>query len=140
MIRIARPLALLLLVSMVLISGCGTSGSKLPVSEMTARTNAQGVQVLEMDVHSYYFKPSRIVVDAGKPVDLTLHFKSFLVPHNFTCFEEDAGIGVTVGAGFMSFNRTKHARFTPKKPGEYEFFCHVGNHHKKGMEGTLVVR
>jgi len=40
----------------------------------------------------------------------------------------------------MSFGGTKHARFTPTKAGEYEFFCHVDGHAKKGMKGTIVVR
>ena len=132
--------ALLLLASALLAAGCGKSGTNLPVSEMTARTDAHGVQVVDVDVHSFYFKPNRIVVDAGKPVDITLHFKSFFVPHNFTCFDTDAGISASTGAGFMSFHRTKHVRFTPGKPGEYGFFCHVGNHAKKGMTGTIVVR
>ena len=136
----ARRLALLVLFSFPLLNGCGTSGSKLSVSEMTARTNAEGVQVVEVDVHSFYFKPSRIIVESGKPVELTLHFKSLFVPHNFTCMDGDAGISVSRGAGFLSFHRTKHARFTPAKPGEYEFFCHVDGHAKKGMKGTLVVR
>lgn len=138
--RAAAPLAALLLVLAFATNGCGKAGTKLPVSEVTARTNAQGVQIVDVDVHSFYFKPNRVVVDAGKPVDITLHFKSVFVPHNFTCFDSDAGISASVGAGFMSFHRTKHARFTPTKPGEYEFFCHVDGHHKKGMGGTLVVR
>lgn len=121
-------------------NGCGTAGSKLPVSEMTARSNSGGVQEVDVDVHSFYFKPNRIIVESGKPVELTFHFKSFFVPHNFTCMNGDAGITVSRGAGFMSFHRTKHATFTPTKPGEYEFFCHVDGHAKKGMKGTLVVR
>lgn len=121
-------------------NGCGTAGTKMPVSEMTAKTNAQGVQVVDLDVHSFYFKPNRIIVDSGKPVDVVLHFRSFFVPHNFTCVDGDAGISVSRSAGFMSFHRTKHATFTPTKPGEYEFFCHVGSHAKKGMKGTIVVR
>ncbi len=140
MIRFALRLALPLFVFGLLAGGCGTSGTKLPVSEMTARTNSHGVQVVDVDVHSFYFKPNRIVVDAGKPVDLTLHFKSFFVPHNFTCIDGDAGITVSRGAGFMSFSRTKHATFTPTRPGEYSFFCHVDGHAKKGMRGTIVVR
>jgi len=132
--------ALLLLLVTLLGAGCGTSGSKVPVSEMTARASSEGLQVVDVDVHSFYFKPSRIIVESGKPVELTLHFKSMFVPHNFTCFDGDAGISVSKGAGFMSFRRTKHARFTPTKPGEYEFFCHVDGHAKKGMKGTLVVR
>ena len=27
-----------------------------------------------------------------------------------------------------------HLRFTPTTPGEYEFFCHVDHHGKKGMK------
>ena len=135
MVRRIAPLALVLA-----LSGCGTAGTKLPVSEMTARTNSAGVQVVDLDVHSYYFKPNRIVVKQGVPVDVAVHFKSFFVPHTFTCNEGDAGLAVSVGTGFMSFHRTKHARFTPTQAGEYEFFCHVGKHHQKGMEGTIVVR
>ena len=137
----ARLAPTLLVLCPLLAGGCGTAGTKLPVSEMTATTNSEGVQVVDVDVHSFYFKPSRIVVDAGTPVDITLHFKGFFVPHTFTCIDGDAGISVSRGVGFMSFSRTKHALFTPTKAGEYEFFCHVDGHHeKKGMEGTLVVR
>ncbi len=121
-------------------SGCGTAGTKLPVSEMTARTNSAGVQVVDVDVHSYYFKPNRIVVKEGVPVDVALHFKSFFVPHTFTCNEGDAGLAFSKGTGFMSFHRTKHVTFTPTQKGEYEFFCHVGKHHQKGMQGTIVVQ
>lgn len=120
--------------------GCGKPGTKVPVSEMTAMTNAQGVQVVDVDVHSFYFKPSRIVVESGKPVELVLHFQSFFVPHNFTCMSPEAGIWVSKGAGFMSLHRTKRATFIPTKPGEYEFHCHVAHHHEKGMVGTIVVR
>ena len=138
-LEIARlPLALFALA--LASGGCGTAGTKLPVSEMTARTNSAGVQVVDVDVHSYYFKPNRIVVKQGVPVDVTLHFKSFFVPHTFTCNEGDAGLAVSEGTGFMSFHRTKHARFTPTQRGQFEFFCHVGKHHQKGMEGTIVVR
>jgi plastocyanin len=126
--------------TLLFLCGCGTAGSKLPVSEMTARMDASGVQVVDVEVHSYYFKPSRIVVESGKPVELILRFKSLFVPHNMTCMDQDAGISIDKSAGFMSFRRTKRATFTPTSPGEYEFFCHVGSHAKKGMKGTIVVR
>jgi plastocyanin len=121
-------------------AGCGTSGTKLPVSEMTAHTDSDGVQKVDVEAHSFYFKPSRIVVDAGKPVDLTIHFKNWFAPHNFTCIDQDAGISANAGAGAFSFGKTRHVKFTPTKPGEYEFFCHVDGHAKKGMKGTIVVR
>ena len=121
-------------------AGCGTSGSNIPVTEVTAKSDASGVQRVDVDVHSFYFKPSRIVVQAGKPVEMTFHFKSFFTPHNFTCNEPDAGIKVDQSAGFMSFHKTKHATFTPTKPGEYHFHCGVDSHMRKGMAGTIVVQ
>jgi len=133
---------MLLLVSLLMpfVAGCGTSGNKVPVTEMTATMNAEGVQRVEIEAHSFYFKPNRVVVEAGKPVELVVRFKNKLIPHNFTCGNPDVGISVSVGAGILSFHPTKRARFTPTKPGEYEFFCNVDGHHKKGMQGTLIVR
>lgn len=121
-------------------AGCGTSGSKVPVTEVTAKPDASGVQVVTIEAHSYYFKPSRVVVQAGKPVDLTIKFKSFFTPHNMTCMSQEAGIQIDKSAGFMSFKKTKRMRFTPTKPGEYPFHCGVGSHMMKGMTGTLVVQ
>jgi len=131
---------LLCVILVTLVAGCGTSGAKRPVSEMTAHTDSDGVQKVDVDAHSYYFTPNRIVVDEGKPVDIAVHFKNWLAPHNFTCIDQDAGISASVSAGAFSFGKTRHVRFTPTKTGEYEFFCHVGKHAKKGMKGTIVVR
>ena len=120
--------------------GCGTSGSKIPVSEVVAKSDASGVQHVVVEVHSFYYKPSRVVVESGKPVEMTLKFKNFFTPHNLTCDHGDAGIRIDKSAGFMSFRRTKQILFTPGKPGEYPFYCGVDSHMKKGMTGTLVVR
>lgn len=121
-------------------AGCGTSGSKIPVSEMTATTDASGIQHVTVEIHSFYFKPSRIIVKSGVPVDMTFKFKNFFTPHNFTCMDQDAGIQIDKSAGFMSFNRTKEMKFTITKAGEYPFYCAVDSHMKKGMTGTIVVQ
>ncbi len=136
----AAPALAALALAALLAAGCATSGSKLPVSEVTARADSHGVQVVDVDVHTYYFKPNRVIVKAGQPVELVIHFKSFFVPHNFSCKHADAGIDINKSAGFMSFRRTKRATFTPRTPGEYDFFCGVGTHMMKGMTGTLVVQ
>jgi len=127
--------------ALVALAGCGgTPGSKVGVNEVTARTGADGFQAVDIEVHSFYFKPNRIVVEAGKPVELTLKFKSLFAPHNMTCKHPDAGISIDKSKGIISFDPTKHVRFTPTKAGEYEFFCGVGSHMMKGMTGTIVVR
>ena len=76
----------------------------------------------------------------GVPVELVLHFKPLMTPHNLTCDHADAGINIDKSISFISFDHTKHVKFTPTKAGEYEFFCGVDSHMKKGMTGTIVVR
>lgn len=124
----------LVALSLLLLLACGSSGLDRPVVTAEAVTEPDGVQRVEVDMHSYYFEPNRIVVKAGKPVELKLHNSSHVVPHNFTL----------IGGG-MNVNESKWGwgsdtvRFTPTEPGEYRFFCHKGSHEKKGMVGTLVV-
>lgn len=120
------------LLGVALSVGC-SSGLKRPVVTAQAEPDAQGVQRVVVEMHSFYFKPNRIEVRAGHPVDLVLQNKARWVPHNFTIV--DPSISVSAGSWLGS----AHARFTPTKPGEYKFFCHVDSHGKKGMTGTLVV-
>jgi plastocyanin len=126
--------------TLLLGTGCGTSGAKIGVREATARPDAEGVQRVDVNVHSFYFDPNRITVKAGKPVDLTLHFKPVFTPHNMTCEAPEAGIQIDRSVGIISFSHTKHVRFTPTKRGEYDFYCGVDSHMRKGMTGTIVVR
>jgi plastocyanin len=127
-------------IALVLAAGCGTSGTKIGVKEATAHVNNEGVQVVNVNVHSFYFDPNRITVEAGKPVELVLHFKPIFTPHNLTCAAPEAGIQIDKSIGIISFDHKKSVRFTPTKPGEYDFYCGVDSHMKKGMTGTLVVR
>jgi plastocyanin len=128
-----RLSAAVLLGVVLLTTGCA-SGLKRPVTSIDAVTNAAGVQQVDVDLHSFYFKPNRIVVHAGRPVELTIRNRSVLVPHNFTI--ADASIMVNASKWGLG---AQHVKFTPTVAGEYEFFCHVDSHAKKGMTGTLVV-
>ena len=110
-----------------------TSGLKRPVVSAEARPDARGVQRVVIRMHSFYFEPNRIVVHAGRPVELVLKNSGKLIPHNFTV--ADSALALSQGAWL----RTGHLTFTPQAPGEHEFFCHVDGHAKKGMTGTLVV-
>ena len=118
----------------LLLGGCA-SGLGRPVSSIEATADARGVQRVDVNMHSFYFEPNRIVVHTGRPVELTLHNRAIVVPHNFSI--HDPALHVDVDKwGFG----TAHARFTAPAPGEYKFFCHVDSHgKKKGMVGTLVV-
>jgi plastocyanin len=118
----------------VLLCGC-TSGLKRPVVSADAVADPKGVQHLDVDMHTYYFKPNRIVVHAGHPVELKIRNRSILVPHNFSI--DDSTLHVSANKWFLG---STTARFTPTVPGEYEFYCHVDDHGgKHGMTGKLVV-
>lgn len=125
-------LALLAILTFFL-AGC-SSGLDRPVDSVDATMDADGVQRVKVDMHSYYFEPNRIVVHKAKPVELILHNSSHIVPHNFTI----VGGGINVNESKWGWGSTK-VQFTPETPGEYQFFCHKDSHAKKGMVGTLVV-
>ena len=123
----------ILAATLVLSTGCA-SGLQRPVSSAEAVTDGQGVQRVDVDLHSFYFQPNRIVVHAGRPVELVLRNRALVVPHNFTV--RDSSLAVSVdkwGPG------SARVRFTPIKPGEYRFYCDEHGHAGKGMTGTLVV-
>jgi len=128
-----RLVSILLLLFGFAAAGC-SSGLNRPISSVTAEPDTAGVQHVDVDLHSYYFHPNRIVVHAGHPVELVVHNRSILVPHNLTIVDSTLAVNVDKwGPG------SSRVRFTPQTPGEYEFFCHVHGHAKKGMKGTLVV-
>jgi len=128
-----RPLSHLRTVAcLLLLAGC-TSGLNRPVVSAAPEPDSLGVQRVVVSMHSYYFEPNRIVVRAGRPVELVLKNRARLVPHNFTVADSTLALSERAWLG------TGHLSFTPQRPGEYAFFCSVDGHAKKGMTGTLVV-
>ena len=127
----------LLVISSAALPGCGGGGPR-PVTDFTATVGADSVQRVEITAHSFFFEPSRVTVKAGVPVELTLHNASLVVPHNFTCdAAKDGGFSVEADLGMLKGGAT--LKFTPRKAGEFHFFCDKDHHEGKGMTGTLVV-
>jgi plastocyanin len=120
-------------------------GQVAPAAEsVEAEVGQDGVQRATMTMDSYEYAPKHLIVQAGKPVELTLKSVTIIVPHNLLLKEPDAGLDVnqTVSSG-----DTEKVRFTPTKPGKYTFYCDkkppipfAKTHREKGMEGTLEVR
>jgi plastocyanin len=106
------------------------------------RPDKEGVQRATITMESYVFAPKELVVDLGKPVELTLQNDSFLVPHNFLL---DSPAGERLVDANVSSGEIEIVQFTPTTPGTYPFYCDkqllfFPNHRKEGMEGTIVVR
>ena len=118
-----------------------TADDKLP-EPLVVPVADDGVQRLTMEMDNYSYAPSHIVVEAGKPVELTLVSVSGLTPHDFVIDDPAFGqkIEIKVGGG-----KTKTATFTPAATGTFVFYCSkdipfMASHREKGMEGTIEVR
>ena len=99
---------------------------------------ADGVQRATVTLDSYAYLPNHLVVQSGKPVELTLVSATSLTPHNFLI--KELAIEQDVGAG-----KTVSIRFTPSQPGVFPIYCDkrlwpLPSHRDKGMEGKLEVK
>lgn len=99
---------------------------------------ADGVQRATITLDSYSYAPRHLIVEAGKPVELTLASVTTFTPHNFII--KELAVEQDVGAG-----KTVTVRFTPAEPGTFPIYCDkrlwpLPSHRDKGMEGTLEVK
>ncbi len=107
-----------------------------------ATKGPDGVQRVEIIGGSYFFKPSRIIVKTGTPVELKIKKERGITPHNFVLESAGEG-GKDIGVSLKS-TEARVVRFTPHTPGTFKFYCDkkllfFKSHRKKGMEGTLEV-
>lgn len=108
-----------------------------PGSPWRVPVGSDGVQRVSVILDSYAFRPSHVIVEAGKPVELTLTSITMLTPHNFII--NALAVQEEVGAG-----KTAVITFTPTQPGTFPIYCDkrlwpLPSHREKGMEGILEV-
>lgn len=109
---------------------------------VTAELGADEIQRATILLDSYSYAPRHLIVQAGKPVELTLTSVTTLIPHNFVLKNPAAGLDIEKD---VSPGKTEKVTFTPTQPGLYTFYCDrrlwpMPSHREKGMEGTLDVR
>lgn len=116
--------------------------SPAPAVPVTADVGADGIQRATIILDSYSYAPNHLIVQAGKPVELTLTSVTTLVPHNFIL--KDPAVGLSVEKD-VSAGKTDKVTFTPTQAGTVTFYCDrrlwpMPSHRDKGMEGRLDVR
>ena len=138
--RPSRTLAIVGLLTVTLVS-IGHASDSLG-SAIAVPISPDGVQRATVILDSYSYSPNHLVVENGKPVELTLTSVTTITPHNFIIKDSTGSLSVEqdVGAG-----RTVIARFVPTQPGLFSFFCDkrlwpMRSHRDKGMEGLLEVK
>ena len=103
---------------------------------------ADGVQRATVTLDSYSYQPDHLIVEKGKPVELTLTSVTTIIPHNFI-IKDPAG-SLTVEQD-VSAGKTVVVKFTPTQSGTFPIYCDkrlwpLPSHRDKGMEGKLEVR
>ena len=121
----------------LLILSPAASGSDTPY---TVNIGPDGIQRVDMLAGSYFFKPNYISVKAKVPVEITIRKEPGLTPHRFVLKAPEGGMNISEGLS----TSPKVIRFTPLKPGKYEFYCDEKlplekMHRDKGMKGILEV-
>lgn len=109
-----RPFILLIMLSLLLLAGCG-----LGESAMIIQTD--GMRFVQTEVR----------VKAGQPVTLRVVNQDGFA-HAFDMDEFD--IHTPVAA-----NETMEITFMPQVNGRYTFYCSSPGHQAAGMSGTLIV-
>jgi len=103
---------------------------------------ADGAQRATVTLDSYSYSPNHLIVEAGKPVELTLNSVTTFIPHNFIIKDPAGSLSVEQD---VSAGKTVTITFTPAQPGTFPIYCDkrlwpLPSHRDKGMEGKLEVR
>ena len=137
-LHVSGSLGLSLALAAVALAGEPTS----PDPPFVVPAAADGVQRASITLDSYSYQPGHLIVEAGKPVELTLTSVTTFTPHNFIIKDPAGSLTVEqdVGAG-----KTVVVKFTPPQKGTFSIYCDkrlwpLPSHRDKGMEGKLEVR
>ena len=139
MLYISAIFWLLTLIDMTIVHAAEPSQSGPPVVIPVA---TDGVQRATVTLDSYSYNPNHLIVEAGKPVELTLSSVTTIIPHNFIIKDPAGRLSVEQD---VSAGKTVTITFTPTQPGIFPIYCDkrlwpFPSHRDKGMEGKLEVR
>ena len=112
------------------------------VPPFTVPVDSDGVQRTTVILDSYSYQPGHLIVEKGKPVELTLKSVTTLTPHNFIIKDPGGSLAVEQD---VSAGKTALLKFTPMQSGTFPIYCDkrlwpLPSHRDKGMEGKLEVR
>lgn len=103
----------------------------VPTVATSAMSESGSVKEFTLEGGAYYFKPAVLTVKKGDRVKITL--TSADMPHNLVIDEFNAA------SEMVTKGNSTTVEFTADKAGSFKYYCSVGNHRAKGMEGTLTV-
>jgi heme/copper-type cytochrome/quinol oxidase subunit 2 len=140
--RLIHMLATVWLLTFVGVTTVHAAEQSQPGPPMVIPVAADGVQRATLTLDSYSYTPSHLIVEAAKPVELTLTSVTTIIPHNFIIKDPAGSLFVEQE---VSAGKTVTITFTPPQPGTFPIYCDkrlwpLPSHRDKGMEGKLEVR
>jgi heme/copper-type cytochrome/quinol oxidase subunit 2 len=140
--RLIHMLATVWLLTFVGVTTVYAAEPSQPGPPMVIPVAADGVQRATLTLDSYSYTPSHLIVEAAKPVELTLTSVTTIIPHNFIIKDPAGSLFVEQE---VSAGKTVTITFTPPQPGTFPIYCDkrlwpLPSHRDKGMEGKLEVR
>lgn len=111
----------------------GNVGNQRVVADVSNDTEEEinNIKTIKIEAGSYYYNPDEIKVRVGEKVRIILTAVDMM--HDFNIDELGVKIPVTPAG------ETSEVEFTVDEPGEYEYYCSVGQHRALGQVGTLIV-
>ena len=139
LLQILATVWLLTSVGVILVDAAEPSQSDPPLMVPVSEDGAQRATVT---LDSYSYTPNHLIVEAGKPVVLTLTSLTTIIPHNFIIKDPAGNLSVEQD---VSAGKTVTITFTPAQRGTFPIYCDkrlwpLPSHRDKGMEGKLEVR
>ena len=142
-----RPLLPVLLLALPLLAGCTSDDAPAdgepPVATSPATTSPPAADPVTLEVRTSGaypvnpgFAPATLRAPAGSTVTvkLTNAETAPLVNHDWVLEGVDGAATEILAPG-----ATGEVTFPAPAPGDYVYFCSVGDHRARGMEGTLTV-
>ena len=118
--------------------GAATVACSVVIACGQAEDSTGGGSAVQITAHDYRFDPAELTASPGQAMRVELANKGER-PHSIEFHlegEAEAELSSQLPPG-----ETRLLTFTaPGKPGKYVYYCPVGDHRSRGMEGTLVVR
>ena len=139
LIHMLLAIGLLISVGVTIVDAAEPSQSSPP---LLVPVSTDGAQRATVTLDSYSYTPNHLIVEAGKPVVLTLTSVTTIIPHNFIIKDPAGNLSVEQD---LSAGKTVIITFTPTQPGIFPIYCDkrlwpFPSHRDKWMEGKLEVR
>ncbi len=112
------------------------AGAALLHAAGIATRAAPAAKTFDVDAADYSFAPNAMAAEAGE--DITVNLKNVGQRRHDIVFELDNN-RVEASSQIMGGETTSMSFKAPAAPGEYVFYCSVGQHRAMGMEGKLKI-